>query len=476
MRPRRNVTGRARAVAAMALATIAASTLLGGSARAQTADDVPSLGGYNGTAHASGVHAFYNPEGLLPTAAVLDAGAPDALATISRGVTFARAAVADPGDLLVNPDALFSQADPRYPQGTLPAYPYRITANSTVGEPRAESKPAPGLDARVEATDSGSTSDAQTASAAAPGLVTVGSVHSRSTTTLEDSTVRVHAHTEVSDFDLLGLLHIDSIVTDVVASSSGSDTEVAGGTVVSGATFMDQPVIIDQDGIRTDPKSDSPQVPLFGAVRDAAPEQVLQMLEDAGIRITLPGPVAQDGESSGTMGSTGLRIDFELSKRTAPQLSQLADMLPPVETPVPGAPGIADALVFVKATHLVTLDVGRARVSLTARPGYVAPDFVPSTPVVSPSVVAAAPTPALSPPIARAPAPVASAAPVPAPAAMPTAPAANTETPLASLGAGIGALALLALLAQPFLGSRIARAGAAVLGTGPNDTCPLEET
>ena len=66
--------------------------------------------------------------------------------------------------------------------------------------------------------------------------------------------------------------------------------------------------------------------------------------------------------------------------------------------------------------------------------------------------------------------------PAPAPAAIPTAPAASTETPVASLGAGIGALALLALLAQPFLGNRIARAGAAVLGTGAAGTCPMEET
>ena len=57
-----------------------------------------------------------------------------------------------------------------------------------------------------------------------------------------------------------------------------------------------------------------------------------------------------------------------------------------------------------------------------------------------------------------------------------TTPTEQFETaPAASLGAGIGALALLALLAQPFIGDRLARAGAAVLATGPTDTCPLEE-
>jgi hypothetical protein len=465
---------RPRSTTLCALGVLAASTLLGGSARAQT-DDAPGLGGYQGRAASSGLHAFYNPDGLLPTAAILDAGSPDALATISSGpVTFARAAVADPGDMLVNPDALLTQADPDYPSGTFPEYPYRIEANSTVGEPSAESRPAPGLDAEVEATSSGSTARSSVARSAAPGIASFGSMRSQATSAFDGSTLRLAARTEVSGFDLLGLLEIDSIVTEVVATSSGGDVTVSGGTVVTGATFMDQPVVIDEDGMRSDPDAGEPDAPLLGAIREAVPQDLTGALADAGIRVTLPGPVEQDGQTAGTIGSTGLRIDLEVSERTAPVLGQLLDLIPPMDSPIPGAPGPADLAVFIRATHLSALEVGRAQVSLTTTEGFVAAPFqMPSR--GTGFDIPAAPTPG-------SPAPLGLPSPRPQPATAtpsitgaPAAPVAASELPAPSLAAGIGALALLTLAAQPFLGDRLARAAAAVLATSPTDTCPLTE-
>ena len=49
------------------------------------------------------------------------------------------------------------------------------------------------------------------------------------------------------------------------------------------------------------------------------------------------------------------------------------------------------------------------------------------------------------------------------------------ETPRTTLAAGIGALAILVLLAQPFLGDRMARLAGAVLATDDVDVCPREE-
>lgn len=467
---------RARPLAAATLGLLAASTLLPGSVQAQAQEAPPGggLGGYEGRAHSSGIHAFYTPEGVLPVASILDVGAPDALATISSGpTTFARAAVLDPGDLLVNPDALLAQASPDYPGGTIPPWPFRISANSTVGEPVSENRPAPGLASRVEATDTGSKARSRSASASAPPLVSVGSIDSQSTTSFDGTAVEVRARTQVADFDLLGLLRIDGIVSEVVARSEGGDTTVAGDTTIIGATFMDQPVTIDQDGLRVDPEAEEPAVPLLGAVREAAPAEITKALSDAGIKISLPGTVEQDGETAGTIGTTGLRIDFELSERTAPIIGQIADALPPLENPIPGAPGLADALVVLQATHIAALDVGRAEASLTTRPAFQAPAFTPpASPTPSLSGGSAAPAPMLSPSIARTPT-AAPATPSLGGAPVQAAPAAN-EVPAASLGAGIGALALLALLVQPLLGRRIAQAGAAVLATGPVDTCPLE--
>lgn len=476
MTPHRWNRGRTLAVAVLVL--VASSTLISGSVQAQVADGPGPLGGYDGQAHSSGLHVFYNPSGLLPTAAPVDAGSPDALATISSGpATFGRASVADPGDLLVNPDALLTQADPDYPEGTFPEYPFRISATSTFGEPVAESRPAPGFHARVEATDDGSTARASTPAFEAPAIVTAGSMASFSSTEFDGSTVTVHARNEVSAFDLLGVLTIDSIVTEVVASSSGGAPELEGGTTVSGASFMGQPVTIDSEGIHLEEDAeegeDESDVPLLGAVKDALPSDLTGMLADAGIRVSLPGPVEHSGETTGQLGSTGLRIDLEVSERTAPILGQIADALPPLDSPIPGAPSVEDVVAAARARHLVALDVGRAVVSLTTSPAFEAPPFeAPSTDLAA-GATALPGSP--SAPATTASGSAAAPAPASAPAAVTPGPASSSDTSVGSLGAGIGALALLALLLQPFIGDRIARASAAILATSPADTCPLEQ-
>lgn len=475
-----------RSVSAAVLALVASSTLLGGTVHAQeepageAGAPAPSLGGYEGRAHSSGMHVFYNPAGVLPITAPVNLGAPDALATITSGPsTFGRAAVLDPGDLLVNPDALLTQLDPSYPAGTLPPYPFRISATSTFGEPAVSSRPAPGLEADVEATPEGSTARASTAGFDAPAIANLGSMSSSATTEFDGSTITVRARTEVADFDLLGLLTIDSIVTEVVATSSGDGTEVSGGTTIGGASLLGEEVNIDENGIHPKPDGDGKQPPsllepLLGPVREVLLPEVTDLLEQAGIRISVPGPVKAEGETTGELGVTGLRIDIEVSNETFPVISQLSDLLPPLENPIPGAPGIEDLLALAQARHLVALDVGRAQVALTASPSFEPPPFEAPT-----DDFAAAPT--------NLPSTSASDSLLPAPSTAPATPAEpstpnvatpgpsiSTETPAGSLGAGIGALALLALLLQPFLGDRLARATGAVLATGPADTCPLE--
>src|SRR6476469_251880 len=169
------------------LCVIAAGTLL--SPRTSSAQTEP-LGGYSGSAAASGLHAFYNPEGALPTAPPIDLGAPDALATMGTGpTTFARAGVVDPGDLLANPDALLALGISGYKPGTLPAYPYRAVAASGSGPPTVESNPAPGLEATASADQRGSNAIAKMPGSATPALATIGSMVSTATTTIEDAVV-----------------------------------------------------------------------------------------------------------------------------------------------------------------------------------------------------------------------------------------------------------------------------------------------
>ncbi len=454
MTVRASTLRRALLATRMALVLAVASLLLGaGPAGGQATDPAPTLGGYTGSAAASGLHVKYAPEGLLPTGPPLDFGAPDALATIASGpATFARASVADPGDLLANPDALLALASSDYEAGTIPAYPSRGEASSGVGHPSAESNPAPGLNARATIGPGSAAAQATTPALVAPAVATVGSMASYATTAVEGSTVTVHARSEISGIDILGLVHIDSLVTDLTATSTGGETALEGGTTITGASVLGQPAVIDDQGIRA----------------AAGGLDLSSVLGPLGITITLPGPVDLAGGSVGQLASTGLRIDVAGSAEAVPGVGDLLDSLPPIPPLAPGAPSVEDLLVAARARHLVSIEIGRGVVSLSARSPAPRPAQVgrPPPPAATPTGGAVTPRPATpaARPVPVPPAPVASS---------PSAPVLTTEVPAASVASGIGALAALLLLAQPFVGDRLARVAAAQLATD-QEGCPWE--
>lgn len=454
-------TTRRRAAWRAALGLVAAATLLGAgpgavSADAQTPAPPRALVGIQGSAAATALRAMYNPEGLLPIGTILELGVPDALATMSSGpTTFARAAAADPGDLLANPDALVQQSG--QPPGTLPAWPFRISASSGVGAPTAELSPAPGIDTRVSADATGSSALATMPAFRAPAVLTAGSAASTATTTTDGATVTVRARSEVTGIDLLGLLRIESVVTELTAVTDGTATTTSGGTVITGATLAGQPVTIDSEGLA----SAQPGVALVNDV-----------LTTLGIRVTAAGPPPGGEPTAGQLTSAGLRIDFELSERTLPVLGDVLDALPPLDPIVPGAPSGDDVLAVARARHLASVGIGGASVSLAAR--TPTPRLAPST---GSAAAPAVPTPA---PPSEALRPSAVAAP-PAPPSLATAapiatPPAPVSAPVDGLAQGIGALAAIVLLLQPFVGDKLAKGAAALTAAGPTDACPREGT
>jgi hypothetical protein len=436
---------------------VAAAFLEGAPSGAQTAG---TLGGYQGTAASSGVHAFYNLGNILPTPPPVDLAVPDTLATIASGPsTFARASVADPGDLLANPDVVLSLASAAYPAGTLPPYPYRVSAASGTGSPSAEVSPVPGLAARVDVTDGGSKAHATLPAVDAPAVATFGTVVADSTTETDGSTVTVKARTQTSGFNVLGLITIDSVTTSLVATSDGGDTKVSGGTTVAGASVLGMPVTIDATGIHPAGASDTVLGPLLATITTS----LIDALKQAGVSVTVAGPVKLDGGSSGQLTSTGLKVDFELSDRTFPALAALIDSVPPVDNPLPGTPGLEDLLTIARAKHLVSVEVARASVSLAARP---AAEFS-SLPEPSSSDGGSFIVPA-TPPSFDAPGPVGTGAPAPR---APTPASSSTELPD---GAGIGSLVLLALLAVPFIGDRLGAAAQSILSANHTEPCAWE--
>jgi hypothetical protein len=420
-----------------------------------------TLGGYQGSAASSGLYTSYNPQGALPVGPIVEIGLPDALATITSGpTTFARAAAVDPGDILANPDAVFTLASSDYPQGTLPPYPYRVTASSGFGAPTAEASPAPGLDARVDATPEGSTARATMPRADGAAVATFGSLSSTATTRTDGSSVTVHVRTEVNGFDLLKVLSIRSVVTDLTATADGTGPpKLTGGTIVTGASVNGQAVTIDSSGIK-------------GA---GGTDTINTVLEKAGIHVTLAAPVRQSGASAGQLAATGLRIDLDLSDKTVPALGALAVLgqLPPLEL-APGAPTLADVVVAARARHLGRIELARGAVSLSAGEstdtGVLDELVVPLTPddalpALTPALDASTLAPRAAPTAARRPT---------ARAATPVA-ASTGRVPNVPLGAGVGALVLLAFLVEPFVGARLARVAGTIIGAGDAASCPWEE-
>jgi hypothetical protein len=450
---------KATALARAALVVVAGATAFG--SNPPMARAAGGLGSIKGSGAASGVVAFYNPQGVLPIAAPVDLGAPDALATIATGpATFARSSAADPGDLLANPGALLQQGVPDYPEGAIPAYPYRVSASSAVGEPSAEVSPAPGLDARVHADDTGSQATSSMPALTGPAVLTVGSMTAAATTATDGSTVTTTSHSAVQGLDLLGVVRIDSIVTDLSASSDGQTAALTGGTSISGATVAGRPVTIDANGIHAQDGSTGSNL-LIGSLND--------VLASAGIRVTLAGPFQQAAGGTGQLSSAGLRIDLEISDRTLPVLATLRAALPPLDSPVPGAPGIEDVLALTKATHLFAVGIGRGAVSISAR-AAVTPVLAAPTSSAGGSSVAAAPSATGS---SRPPTGVAA---VPSLGAAAPAAAAAGEPPSGiGLGEGVGVIALFALLLQPLVGDRLVRGASTLLAPdGEGALCPRE--
>ena len=468
-RPRSRVIVVGRAV----LVLVAAGALVHPGSAAAQEGAAASLVGYQGTAQADGLHVLYNPAGLLPIGPPLDLGAPDAKATIASGpATFARASAADPGDLLANPDALFQTGVSGWKPGTIPAYPYRATASSAT-QPHDESSPGPGLDARADADSEGSSATATMPASSTPAIATAGTMSSTATTTFDGSTVTVHARSELSDLNVLGLVTIGSVVTDLTAVSDGTQTTVSGGTVVSDALVLGTPVEIDAGGVEPAPGATTTTNPisgLLGSVTGSLSGSLNDVLAQAGLHLTVAGPVQQSDDQAGLLQASGLRIDFELSDQTFPALRTLFDALPVVPNPVPGAPGVGDLVAVAKARHLVSLEVGRGMVSLSAR--AFTPAARPST-SAPPRTTAAAAATVARPTLPNAVRPSPSGG---SPAVLTPAPALVVDAPASvPIGAGIGALALLVLILQPFLGDGIARGVLGVLADDQIGSCPLEE-
>ncbi len=411
-------------IAAFALGLAGAPQL----AVAQTAEqpDIDQFGGVIASSRGNPLQVTYDSPNLIATGSpILQFSVPEALSTISSGpVGYALASFLFPGPLIADLDAALAASG----QSTgIPPYPIRSEsfypsgpAEASQGEQGVEMVSSTSFaDSRARSSYSGLSMD--------PAAF-VGGMTARSQSVIEGDQLVSRARSEVSNFSIAGgLIGIESIVTDIVAASNGSDGATAGGTTVSGVTVLGLPATIDENGISFDepPREPDPENPIGGAVGGilggaadpvagalggvagplndlldqvgAGGDQALQQLfEQSGIEVKLIDPVESVEGGLATRSASGISITMNYDGQNTPVLSDLLGLIPVADLPsdnlgpIPFSP---QAIVrLLEKVHTLQFAVGIADVTSSATPSFafdpptfVAPVATPSAPTGSTS-------------------------------------------------------------------------------------------
>ena len=386
-----------------ALAVVASAVAVGEvRAGAQASDQ---FGGYELLARGNGFQVTYDSPGLVPQGPAFQLSIPEALATSSSGTNYALASLAYPGPVLADLSTVLAQSNPDLPK-VVPPYPVRTQAFFPSG-PTAQTQSGGSAEMR-SATDAASSQAVAFYTGTDIGpLVQSGSVKGSSVTRVEDGRVSSRSRVEVSGVDLLGgIVHVDSVVTDLVAVSDGKEAASEGRTTVSGVTFLGLAATLDGDGlhlVQRPPDVAGPPDPLdpvlgplvgSGAIppgaTDAAqplldnlngvlaalgPDATLtDALEEAGVKLRVLDPVVTADKGTATRSAYGLQLELDYAASGDPRIGPLlAALVPPgslpAECPVPGAPVDCspEGLVsLLSRTHIGALGIGAADVRVAA--------------------------------------------------------------------------------------------------------------
>jgi hypothetical protein len=473
-------------------------------ATAQTpSDPSAAFGGYTAKGRANGVQVTYDLKDVLPLPPpLLQISIPEASATSASGPSAtAFGSAAFPGNVIGNLPAIVEQAAPGN-GGFIPPFPLQAKADYPAGPPEA-TQTIGTLSTTVQAAPTGSDAVSTLAATDVPGLVTIGAVTTSAHTGFEDGQVVARSRAEFASIDLLfGLIHLEGVVTDLVATSNGTEAAASGTTSIGAASVLGVPVTIDANGITVGeyapPTNAGPLTPLIeglsqlGALGEALATavdpinalvtQVLgtvngtlnDALAAAGIHIGVLEPVVNIDGSKASITGNGLVISIVYDGRGDNPLAQLLAALPIDQLPGEGIPGFPlntspQALLnLLKETHVVGLAAAYGTAEVVASPSFEAAPPAARPPSSTGATTARPSTGNTSGPTT----PTTFSTPRPA-LATPSAPeAVDTELTGVLGGTAVSAIAVvLALLSSPLwaIGSR--RLADAVLAGGAGG-CP----
>ena len=424
--PRRS--RRFRAHAALALA---AFLLLGvganGAAQAQTtgSSDAPQFGGFALSSRGNGFLLSFDSPHLLPLGSPLfEIGLPEAQATQSSGPSgYALASLAYPGALVANLPAVIAQSGNDVP---LPSYPAQQQAFYPSGPTEASQQVAT---ASMNVTTTETTSDgvANYDGSDLQSFFASGAMVVRTHTGIENGQVVSRVHSEVDNVDILGIITIGSVTTDMVAVGNGQDADTSGTTTANGVKVLGLDATIDTDGLHignpttsTDSSSSAPSGPLdpllngagLGSLTDplqpvaqtlsqlitslvGATGSVNDLLQQAGITVKLLEPSATKSAGQAQRTADGLLVEINYNGRTVPLVSQLLAAVPsdqlPADPLIPQVPlNTSPQALFnlLKETYVTDLALAPGAVAVQASAPYVASPITPSPSSTGPRAVA----------------------------------------------------------------------------------------
>ncbi|MEY2447860.1 MAG: hypothetical protein QOH79_1336 [Acidimicrobiaceae bacterium] len=398
-----------------------------GSARAQTSgtsDLASQFGGYALDADSEGMSFTYNSPGLIPgtPSPLAQVSFPESLTNMNKSPSaYALASLVYPGPLLADlPTVLalggFDQqteplGDNRPMTGDIPAYPVRAEAFYPSGPTSMSQDIGSGRETVNTAADSAN-SLALYGAATLPPLFTTGSATSATETHLEQGMAVSRTRVELTGVDLFAsLIHIESIVTDLVSTSDATDSATAGTTVLSGVTFLGLPATIDGTGIHLAPQAAVPGAPVtlppLGGLTDPL-QPVLTQLNDlivstvgtgnagvnellnaGGISVQLIQPTETKKGAEASRLASGVLVTIEYTGDSEPVLGDILKLIDPTQVPAdyvdpcttfqqpapcPIPFSSPQTLVLaMKATHVESIGLASGHVHSTASPPFALP-------------------------------------------------------------------------------------------------------
>ena len=394
----------------VALVGVAFLAGIGANASAQSTDSSAvggtTFGGFALQSSGEGATFTYNSPGLIPgtPSPLFAASLPESMTNLDSGPSgYALASLVYPGPLVADlPTVLALGGVPNANQ--IPGYPVRSQAYYPAGPTDASQDLGSG---REQVSAAEKTAHAETVYGAmqlAPAM-SAGSVVSTSDSEVAADQVVTRTRIELSNVDIaLGVIHMDSIVTDLVATSNGADAATDGTTTVSGVKVLGHPATIDATGVHLEPEplrsspssssSASPLDPLTQAAQPAvdplnklltdtlgsANEDINTLLSQGGITVQLIQPTETKKGADASRLASGVLVTITYNGSTEPVLSNILNLIPVESLPSQGIGPIPfsspqSIVVALKATHVETIGLAAGHVHAAASPPYTFPSL-----------------------------------------------------------------------------------------------------